>query len=302
MYEFSRNNGESKEVIDSRPYVVSADIKILLSQWAEPRGFNIPSEKYFNDMRLDFSVFMRRIFPGFELVSEGELVGGINALVDKSGLYPISLDKVYYPTENRLDIARQVDKEGNDIGLGRRANSEYLLRQFREVKQLEVQEVSLVDDVIFSGDFIARVGKVLNQMGTKVKNVYAGIGIKEGIDLLQNQGYEVECVRVFDSVIDEICERDFYPGVPLSGRLVDSVNNVGAPYILPFGNPGKWATIPNEAQKSLSRFCIEQTTELFDAIEQVSGREVMCSDLDRKVLGIPSDSERFINVLSKIII
>ena len=299
MIESLSKRPEISEVQDQRPYVVSADIKILLQQWTDQKGFKLPDEEFFRDMRSDFGVFMKQIFPGFEMIPEEELSVGLNAIVKKNGLYPLSLDRVYYPSQLKLDIARQINEDGIDMGLGRRADSALLLNQFRSLKGSGVDEVSLVDDVIFTGDLIARVGETLGRMGIKVKEIYAGIGIKEGIDLLQGQGYQVECVRTYDSVIDEICERDFYPGVPLSGRLVDPENNVGAPYILPFGNPGKWASIPEEWQRPFSRFCIDQTRKLFEGIETSSNKPVRCSDLERKVVSLPLDNTRFIDALGE---
>lgn len=300
MIESLSRRPEIKEVKDQRPYVVSADVRTLLQQWADQNGFKLPEEKFFRGMRSDFGTFMKQVFPGFEMVTEAELSGGLNALVRKNGLYPLSLDRVYCPSQLRLDIARQINKDGKDMGLGRRADSALLVSQFRSLKASGIDEVSIVDDVMFTGDLIARVGETLGRIGMRVKGIYAGIGIKEGIDLLQGQGYQVECVRTYDSVIDEICERDFYPGVPLSGRLVDPDKNVGAPYILPFGNPGKWASIPDEWQQPLSRFCINQTTRLFEAIEEESGRSIKCSDVERKVVGLPSDGSRFIDALNQV--
>lgn len=300
MIESLSNSSEIKEAKDQRPYVVSADVRILLQQWADQNGFKLPEEKFFSGMRSDFGTFMKQVFPGFELVTEEKLSNGLTALVKKC-LYPLSLDRVYYPSQLKLDIARQINEDGRDMGLGRRADSALLLSQFRSLKGSGIDEVSIVDDVIFTGNLIARVGETLGRMGMRVKGIYAGIGIQKGIDLLQGQGYQVECVRTYDSVIDEICERDFYPGVPLSGRLVDPNNNVGAPYILPFGNPGKWASIPEKWQESLSRYCIKQTVKLFEEIENKSGRSVQCADLERKVIGLPGDSTRFVGELRKIL-
>ncbi|MBU2103373.1 MAG: hypothetical protein KKF80_08240 [Candidatus Omnitrophica bacterium] len=286
-----------KEVINKRPYVVSGDIKCLLQQWAYKKNFRLPNDEFFDKLRSNFSLFMIQVFPEFEFVTEKELVDGLNALVKKNGLPTLSLDRVYFPSDVRIDIARQIDIGGVDKGLGRRADSPFLLEQFRKLRDSGVKEVSLVDDVIFSGDLIARVGKVLKSVGINVGEIYAGIGIKEGMDLLKNKGYRVGCVRSYESVIDEICERDFYPGVPLSGRLVDSENNVGAPYILPFGNPGKWASVPQNCQIPFSRFCLNQTVQLFEGIEKISNRIVTCADLERKVVSLPQDGTRFIDAL-----
>lgn len=300
MIEALSLKSELKETVDSHPYVVSGDIRILLQRWADQSGFKLPSNEFFRKLRYDFALFMTQIFPGFEFITEEELKEGLNSLAKKDGLYPLSLDRVYFLSDLHIDIARQVDIDGNDEGLGRRANSPYLLKQFRALKTSGIKDVSIVDDVIFSGDVLVRLGKALKRIGIQVKTIYAGIGIIEGVNLLQKNGYKVECVRTYDSVIDEICERDFYPGVPLSGRLVDPENNVGAPYLLPFGNPGKWASIPEGWQVPFSRFCLNQSIKLFEKIEKSSSQIITCADVGRKVITLPRDQNtRFIDALNQ---
>lgn len=293
-------NRETKERVDSRPYVVSADIKILLEPWAKKSGFSLPSREFFSELRREFTTTMKGIFPGFELVSEGELKDGLSGMVKSNGVFPVSLDRVYYRSQPSLDIARVVDNEGNNKGLGRRAEADYLLAQFRVLKNSGLKEVALVDDVIFTGDLLKRVSNVITGMGINVPLIYAGIGIGEGVDKLSSNGSKVLCVKTYDEVIDEICERDFYPGVPLSGRLVNDDNNTGAPYILPFGNPVSWASIPSESQVRFSKFCLNQTIQLFNGIEDASGRIVACSDIERKVTGLPRDNTRFVDALREL--
>src|SRR5205823_2993530 len=148
------------------------------------------------------------------------------------------------------------------------------LEQFRQLKVLGVDKAVLVDDVIFSGNLMSRVVASLGRVGIQIPVVCAGIAIQEGIDLLAKKGIEVRAVRRYVNVIDEVCERDFYPGVPLCGRLVKEAENTGAAYILPFGNPGKWASIPRKWQNPFSRFCIQQSIKLFEAIEEASGKRI----------------------------
>ncbi|HLC95172.1 MAG TPA: hypothetical protein VJH89_01670, partial [Patescibacteria group bacterium] len=59
---------------------------ILLQQWAGRNGFELPDEKFFCEMRSDFGNFMKRIFPGFEMVTEEELSDGLNTLIGNNGL------------------------------------------------------------------------------------------------------------------------------------------------------------------------------------------------------------------------
>ncbi|MBT9171440.1 MAG: hypothetical protein DDT18_01816 [Actinobacteria bacterium] len=291
---------ERKEQILLKPYVVSGDIVPLLNKWANQKGFILPSTEFFNQLRGEFIEYMRRIFPEFEFVPEKEITKGIARLVSESGLTPVSLDRVYYPTNPSLDIARLVDKDGKDRGLGHRPGTPPLLQQFKRLKETGLKEIVLVDDVIFTGDLIERVIQCLSRLGIQVLLVCAGIGIAEGINrikIIKDMKREIRCVRTYEEVIDEVCERDFYPGVPLSGRVLLGEENVGVPYILPWGNPRKWASIPSGWQTPFSKFCIEQTIRLFEEIEKCSNRMVSCTELGRMVPGLPRDRTRFVDAL-----
>ena len=165
--------------------------------------------------------------------------------------------------------------------------SSNLLRQLYQLKVKGLKEVCLVDDVIFSGILTERVINLLSHMEISVPVVCAGIGIQEGIDRIIGDKREVICKKVYKEVIDEVCERDFYLGVPCSGRSLIGSVNVGLPYILPFGKPEEWASIPLEFQKAFSDFCVNQTIFLFEEIQKISNKKVCCSDIERKVIGQP---------------
>lgn len=289
-------------MIEQKPYVVSADINLLMQDWANQKDFVLPDERFFKRLRTDFSDFTSQIFPEFELVGEQELTSGLACLVARSSLYPVSLDRVYYSAKPRLELTRQVNTDGQSIGLGPRAFYSSIKSQLEDLPIKAGNDVCLVDDVIFSGEITKIVTGLLEERGVKVAMVCAGIGIQEGIDEMKNVNVEVRCVRTYQEVIDEICERDFYPGVPFCGRTLNTGENTGMPYLLPFGNPVSWASIPEDRQKEFSRFCLYSTTRLFREIEFLSGRNVRCMDLDRKVFGLPEDESRFVDVLENITI
>ena len=283
----------------NKPYVVSADIKLLMEKWATKNNFVLPSGEFFCQLREEFSDHLCRIFSNFEFVSEYEISLGIADLVATIGLPVISLDRVYFESELNLEIARLVNENGENQGLGHRPGTPSLLQQINRLRAIGSCEVTLVDDVIFSGALLERIIEILSKIGIQVPVVCAGIGIAEGIHRI-NTKRDIRCVRTYEEVIDEVCERDFYPGVPLSGRPLAGDGNIGVPYILPFGNPKSWASIPNEHVETFSKFCLHQTVTLFKKIEQCSERQVLCQNLGRKVLGLPTDETRFIDVLSVI--
>ena len=285
------------EEIIPGPYVVSQDIRILVERWAEQRGFLLPAPEFFGQLRADFSSYMRRAFPRFEFVQEEEISSGLKNLIAKSGLPAVSLDEVYCTSELGLQIGRLVDGDGNNYGLGRRSQAPRIARQLDKLKASGIKEAVVVDDVVYTGSFLGRIIKLLSKTGIQVPLVCAGIGISEGFSRI---AAEVRCVRTYEKVIDEVCERDFYPGVPLSGRLLAGSDNVGVPYLLPFGRPESWASIPRVRSAAFSRFCLRQTIELFEEIERCSSRPVPCRDLGRYVAGLPKDGTRYVEVLRNI--
>lgn len=284
-----------------KPYVVSADIYLLMKVWAAENVFVLPEKKFFSYLRAKFIVRMQKMFSNFELVSEEEISFGLSRLVAQGGLPVVSLDRIYFQGELNLEVTRLVNKEGKDQGLGNRARTPTISQQLRQLQLSGFCKVAVVDDVLFSGGLLEKVIKLLSGINICVPVFYGGIGITEGIKNMNDLGVEVRCVRTYEEVIDEVCERDFYPGVPMSGRLLDEGSNISVPYILPFGNPKVWASIPPQHSTAFSKFCLNQTIMLFDEIERCSGKKILCQDLGRKVVGIPADETQFTKVLRKLL-
>lgn len=289
-----------------KPYVVSADVHLLLQDWAARQGFVLPLTEFFRQLRGEFQTYLQQIFGDFDFVPEEELISGLKRLVTESGLLPaVSLDRVYFRSESNLEVCRFVNQKGDSRGLGSRFGAPSLPEQFRRLQGFK--EVVLVDDVVWTGDLMAMVYQNLAEMGIRVPLICAGIQIEKvetrngfrGAQWLKGvTGIEIRSVRSYEEVTDQVCERDFYPGVPLSGRTIKGGENVGAPYLLPFGRPGDWASIPIEQQQPFSRFCIRQSIKLFGAIEDSSNKMVYCRDLERKVVGL-SLGARFIDALQE---
>jgi hypothetical protein len=284
-----------------KPYVVSADIRLLMEKWAIRQGFVLPPREFFCQMREEFSDYMNQVFPHFEFVPEDEICHGLARLVAESCLPVISLDQVYFKSDLNLEIARLVDENGKDRGLGRRAGTPPLAQQIKKLQMSGVREVVVVDDVVFTGALLERIIDGLSRIHIRVPFICAGIGIADGINRINGTKREIRCVRTYKEVVDEVCERDFYPGVPFSGRLLVGGGNIGVPYLLPFGKPERWASIPSEQTINFSRFCLHQTAALFDEIERRSDKPVLCRDLGRKVIGLPTDETRFLNVLRQVL-
>lgn len=281
-------------------YVVSADIYLLLGKWAELKGFTLPEEEFFTELRKEFSDYMSKIFSNFELISEKEILEHSTSIVLRNNLPIVSLDTIYFSGDYLIELTRSVSPNGLDKGLRYRFGSDTLLKQLNTLKISGIKEVGIYDDVIFSGVLAERIIRLLSKLGINVSKFYGGIGIQEGIDRINNSfSIEVDCAFIYNQVIDEVCERDFYLGVPYSGRSLVNEDNLGLPYILPFGKPEAWASVPSEYQELFSIFCINQTIKLFEEIENISDRTICCSDIDRKVPDQPK-SGRYVNFLKSI--
>jgi hypothetical protein len=281
-----------------KPYVVSQDIDILLTQWAKEYGFKIPDDNFFLDLRYNFTHMMTQLFPHFIYLQANKLKESMQEIIEKGKIETLSLDQIYFSSDLNLSLTRTVDEDLQDLGIGQRSNALALEQQLDKIMSTGVKKLALVDDVIFTGGLLSEVRSKLENMGIQIPVVYTYIGVGMGVERLRAEGMQVQCANYYPQVIDQVCERDFFLGVPNCGRtLVDVNGNIwGVPYMLPFGDP-KWASIPEIAQSRYSRFCIKQSIKLWQAIEIASGKPVLCQDLSRSIIGFPVNNERFVDVL-----
>lgn len=286
------------------PYVISEDIHILLAEWATERGFVVPSGKFFGQLRNEMEKYLSEVFgaENVDMVSARELRSGMEKLIQQTGLPAVSMDRVYIRTNPEIQVSRIVDGTLDNCGIAPRFGTLSISDQLLAVKG-RFNEVVLTDDVIFSGKVITKILLSLRAIGVRVPVVVAGITIGEGSRRLKEKTEaKILTVRYYEEVIDEICERDFYPGVPLSGRFIAGTNiEIGAPYLQPFGKPNKWASIPEDEIQGFSLFCVQQTIRLWEEIEKLSGRTVKCSDLERIPIGLPHDNSRFVDYLKSLL-
>lgn len=283
------------------PYVVSADIERLLTDWAASRGFHMPEPRAVAEHRLTFIRKLEEIFPVVEFVTEYEMQSSIDTAVGRVDLTHISLDSAYFDSDPRLDVGRHVDIEGTSLGISHRPGAKPLNEQYdavaTELEARGIREVALVDDVLFSGGLIKQVRKALAAYDIRVKAVCAGIAIGGGMEEMEKLKIDVESDLKYPEVIDEVCERDFYPGVPYCGKTVLGEPNMGLPYLRPHGDPVEWAAIPEDRAAEFSHFCLHHTADLYDLIEDETGRPVTCHDVDRMIPGQERNGMRYSRLL-----
>jgi hypothetical protein len=279
-------------------YLVSEDIDLVMAKWTANKGYNLPKPEFFSSLRDDFQWYLRKVFPAVVLDCGREIKAEMRSNIQKIGLPSISLDRVYFEGDFSLDVTRGVDNKLKNIGIMPRPGINTAW-QIQEIVESGVKEAVLVDDVLFSGKVAYSIIDMLKDFNIKIPMVCTGVAIQDGITLLEYGGIGVRCSRSYGCrVIDQVCERDFYPGVPYSGRTVRDAENVGVPYIKPFGKPDEWASIPFKWQRGFSELCLINTARLFKEIESESDKMIRIQDLDRKVFGMRNtDQTRFVYAL-----
>ena len=284
----------------TRPYVVSGDIEMLLTAWEAKSNFIAPSYDFVKRLRDQFSGFMSTIFSEFIMIYEDELMKKTQVMMGDNTLPVINLDGIFNNSRHRFELCRANDSDFVDVGILNRAGSLSIAAQLQSLRDHVRGDAVLFDDVIFSGKLVSDfVIPTLQKAGIRIRGAYACVGIGEGISRVAQHTDFVKSAFEYDHVVDQVCERDFYLGVPFSGRQLSASANIGMPYIAPFGNPQQWASIPEERVREFSQFCTRQTIALFEEIEHCSNRIVQCRDIPRKVRLLPVGSERFVDELRK---
>lgn len=290
-------------------YVVSEDIDILLHTWAGKRGFILPSKEFFQNLRKEMKRKLQEVFGDkvvVEMIPARRVREGLGDSIDSAKHQIVSLEKTYYLFDYKLEACRAVDPITlESIGLVPRHGKKSLCEQVDALKDIlaqnDIKEIILLDDVVFSGG-IVEIIEYFEAQNIKVKGVICGICIGEGCEKILKKGIDVSYAIFYQEVVDEICERDFYPGSPFSGRTIfGQERDTGVPYIFPFGKPHEWASIPKEKCKEFSAFCLSQAITLWEGVEECSSRVVRCSDLERFPIGTPNDDSRFVDYLLSLV-
>ncbi|MFH0806358.1 MAG: hypothetical protein V1885_01385, partial [Candidatus Brennerbacteria bacterium] len=206
-----------------------------------------------------------------------------------------------------LEVTRLTGEDMKSTGQGSR-NADSIEAQLNFLKNAVEGPITLVDDVLFSGDSVCDLIRMIQTSGIEIERVFAGISTHGAAQKIHERYPKISmfsALHFSHEVIDEICERDFYAGVPFSGRLIGNngiahVPERGLPYFQPFADKAhakEWSSVPLEHVEEWSHFCRMQSIVLWVAIEEYSKRKVLCNDLSRRPHPIPCDDSRFVDRL-----
>ena len=177
-----------------------------------------------------------------------------------------------------LNINRLFNAEGEMLGYGPRPGFKPLDEQFEDLaEKIAGRSIVLIEDGAFTGGTIRFVLERLKAMGLKITAVVIGFCCAQAHPPLKKLlNGELTVVDSLENLLDWIPDHDLIPFIPNGGRVLGERMLSGVlpmktprgsscayPYILPFGNMEKWASMPSDGARSLSRLCLETSIEIF---------------------------------------
>ncbi len=279
---------------NQKPYVLSQDVGYLLNSWAKRVNYSIPDTRPY---QAEIASELASIFPKLDLISERDLQDTAKETLNlskKNGGVCLSMDRAYMPAVDKnnevlyLETSRQVDKDLNSVGLGTRKSSDLsIYDQLKKLsKQIGKRPITIFDDVAFGGDTMLEILDKAKQAGLNVAEVSLGIATTEALARIGQADYSCSSRFTYDQILDEICERDFFVGAPMSGRTIMTPDGVkGAPYLQPFGLPVEWASIPKEAELTFSFACLSICADFWERGKDLSGWEIPTGALLKPPIG-----------------
>lgn len=304
-----------------KKYIITEDNGRLMSGWAEENKFRLPSPAYFTAMLFWLVSQLRLMFKYMgaenvevESIPHHLLSSGIANRISRRSLPIVSLDRVYADgAHHYIDITRIVEHDGKKWkehpGHGPRPGFPSIEEQIRKILLSPHEAFIIVDDGCWSGNSLHDIICELERNGKKVDSIVVGVHIRGDHSLLSscNLWHCHEYDR--EGVHDWVCQRDFFPGIPLGGRtlgtaldeqLTPDPRNIGVPYLFGFGDPGRWASLhfPEDMLREFTLGCLDKSIKLYEQIELASGRKVFVGDIERVPWGIEADSSvRFVDLL-----
>lgn len=290
-------------------YIVTQDLEHLMKTWAQSNKYIMPANFFFKQLQDDLNSYLRVMFNDYLFLTISEvsslLYPKVAALREATTI--VSVDRIYNTADYHIESNRIADPETSEvIGEAERPGFPKLDEQISRIPKNK--PVTLIDDGMFSGETMLRLCQKFEATGLVVRNIAVGLLCEPGnnVFIKGHPTIKVDSVFTFETVEDWICERDFYIGVPLSGRTAGRRINDGVtpliperslPYCLPFGNPVKCATIPEGNAKDFSKWMIRMSIKLWREVENMSGKKVTCKDVPRLPYVISETDESFADVL-----
>lgn len=285
----------------SKTYIISEDISSLLlgaglpAYYFKRQKLKVPEASLIAELRADFKDSLQSIFPCVKIYTEGDLRSSL-AQMAANARYPlVSLDRIYLFNNPNvceyLDASRITTNGKTQMVL---RNNQYNYSSLdEEIATLADRikagcnsaEIVIADDILFSGECMLDIVKRFERQQVFICGAICALATKDGCELMRKNGVEVSAAYKIDNFVDQICERDFYFGLPQSGMLMQSDDGqfYKQPYFLPFGKPEERASIPASESLRFSCGCINRSRQMWQQIEKLSGCKVALAELPENI-------------------
>ena len=193
-----------------------------------------------------------------------------------------------------LEINRIVNEHGEVIGLGPRPGNPSLECQLNSlVSVADGNPVVLVEDGIFTGSTICYLLDEFAKRKVRVSSIVAGLSFPKARDRISKKhAGEIITIKEAGVPFEWMPDHDFIPFAPNCGRVFggrfgdeilpfythDGVS-YAFPYVMPFGDPVAWASIPKDHALEFSLYCCQTALELFRRIDKMNGKSITVHDL-----------------------
>lgn len=296
-----------------RTYLLVLDLPEMMEAYeriGDGNGGNlkIPDAAFFNERQQRLVAKLQEIIPEccVETIEANSLtnqiVGSLHKLLAATpeAVVISTVPGVAWKTNGLcMKINRLIDSMGKYFGIGPRPGNSSINSQFLEIRELSSKRpVILVEDGSFTGGTMVKMIEVCNELHIEIKCLVIGFlfaSAKEAILKVFPREKDIHSWRE-GNFLDWMPDHDFYPFVPNAGKVVGFSYRVNhtvrhmpvrlhnglhlcKPYILPYGNPVEWASIPAEHAKKFSTFCIREMRDILWKMHWLNGRHVTLQDI-----------------------
>lgn len=193
-----------------------------------------------------------------------------------------------------IEMNRIVDLNGQIIGFGPRPGTDLLSKQIAGISSLaQGKSIVIAEDGAFSGGTVNYLVDQFTKSWVEVVGVVVGICFPEAVSTIKKSfGGRLIAVEEAETPVEWMPDHDFLPFMPNCGRVfgfmfgeegVPLYTHDGTsfcfPYINPFGDPVKWASIPQEHAAEFSIFCLEQALGIYEHLDKLNGRRLTINDV-----------------------
>lgn len=280
----------SPETKSVSPYVLTWDVEDLMLSLCAVKQWRPPTTELFDEIEQELIKRLELAFPESPIVikASSELNEQIREMVKAEkakGLPVVTMDPFYGAdiADYQLNSTRGINPDRSIEEIARPGYpplpEQIATLRFNLGKN---SSIILVDAGAYSGDSLITVTNKLIEVSVFPSVIVLGIATNDAENRLTDSGLRIITINKIDKPIDWIEARDFIPFVPLSGRVINNglFNGISRalPYVLPDGNPGSWASIPESSVITISEFGWTASELIFAEIERLNRRRLTIGD------------------------